>query len=112
MTYHITEEEYEAVLKTSSQIRFEHFVKKVADWEQVWSVRNDEGWLVPVAPEGFEYFPLWPHPSYAQRVSDDNFPGHTAIEITFDELLDDWIPRLEQDDVKIAVFPDTVWDFW
>ncbi|MBO6824549.1 MAG: DUF2750 domain-containing protein, partial [Pseudomonadales bacterium] len=63
MTYHITEEEYEAVLKTSSQIRFEHFVKKVADWEQVWSVRNDEGWLVPVAPEGFEYFPLWPHPS-------------------------------------------------
>jgi hypothetical protein len=104
--------QYDAVLALDSFKRYDHFISKVADWQQMWGVKNDEGWLVPLAPEDFEYFPLWPHPEYAQRVAEENFPGHQAVEISLGELLDYWLPLFEQDKVKVAVFPNNEWTFW
>ena len=108
----MNEKQFEAVLALDTFERYNHFVNKVADWEQLWSVKNDEGWLVPVAPEDFEYFPLWPHPEYAQKTTDINFPGHKAVEISTKELLEHWLPLFEQDKVKLAVFPNKEWSFW
>jgi len=110
--YKMNDKQYEAVLSLDSSKRFDHFISKVADWEQLWAVKSSEGWLVPVAPEEFEYFPIWPHAEYAQRVADENFPGHQATEISLEELLDHWIPLFEQDKVKVAVFPNKEWTFW
>lgn len=112
MPYRMNEKQFEAVLALDSSKRYEHFLGKVADWEQLWGVKNKSGWLVPVAPEGFEYFPLWPHPDYAQGVADKNFPGHVATEITLRNLLETWLPRLEDDKVKLAIFPNNEWTFW
>ncbi|MGF1779815.1 DUF2750 domain-containing protein [Vibrio nomapromontoriensis] len=112
MPYKMNEKQFEAVLELESFKRYDHFVSKVADWEQLWGVKNEDGWLVPVAPEEFEYFPLWPHPEYAQKVVDENFIGHQAVEISLDELLDHWLPLFEKDQVKVAVFPDWKWTFW
>ena len=112
MPYVMNEKQFESVQSLDSNDRFQHFVSKVADWEQLWTVKNDEGWLVPVAPEGFEYFPVWPHPEYAQKITDLNFPGHKAEEISLQEFLSHWLPLLQDDDVKVAVFPNREWTFW
>ncbi|MCL1478517.1 MAG: DUF2750 domain-containing protein [Marinobacter sp.] len=112
MPYMMNEKQFEAVLALDSSKRFEHFIGKVADWQQMWSVKSDEGWLVPLAPENFEYFPLWPHFEYAQKITDENFPGHKAVEISLEELLDHWLPLFERDNVKVAVFPNSEWVFW
>ena len=112
MPYQMNEKQFESVLALDSFKRYSHFIGKIADWQQMWGVKSEEGWLVPVAPEGFEYFPLWPHPEYAQKIADVNFPGHTAVEISLEHLLDHWLPLFEQDKVKVAVFPDKEWTFW
>ena len=112
MPYVMNEKQFESVQSLDSNARFQHFVSKVADWEQLWTVKSDEGWLVPVAPEGFEYFPVWPHPDYAQKITDLNFPGHKAEEISLQEFLSHWLPFLQDDDVKVAVFPNREWTFW
>ncbi|MDP5190639.1 DUF2750 domain-containing protein [Rheinheimera baltica] len=112
MPYKMNEKQYEAVLALDSFDRYDHFISKVADWQQLWGVKSEKGWLVPVAPEDFEYFPLWPHSEYAQKITDENFPGHTATEISLEELLDHWLPLFEQDNVKVAVFPNKEWTFW
>ena len=112
MPYVMNEKQFESVQSLDSNARFQHFVSKVADWEQLWAVKNDEGWLVPVAPEGFEYFPVWPHPEYAQKITDLNFPGHKAEEISLQEFLSHWLPLLQDDDVKVAVFPNREWTYW
>ena len=108
----MNEKQFKAVLALDSFDRYNHFISKVADWEQLWGVKSDEGWLVPVAPEKFKYFPLWPHPEYAQKIAEENFPGHSATEIGLKELLDHWLPLFEQDQVKVAVFPNKEWTFW
>ena len=112
MPYNMNEKQYEAVLALDSSDRYDHFISKVADWQQLWGVKSAEGWLVPIAPEDFEYFPLWPHYEYAQKITDENFPGHTAAEISLEELLDHRLPLFEQEKVKLAVFPNKEWTFW
>ena len=112
MPYKMNEPQFEAVTALSSADRSSHFVGKVADLEQLWAVKNNEGWLVPVTSEELEYFPVWPHPEYAQRIADDHFPGHKAVEISLNEFLSHWWPNCEKDKVKIAVFPNKDWVFW
>jgi len=53
-----------------------------------------------------------PHPEYAQKIVDEYFPGHHAVEITLDEFLTHWLPTFESDGVKVAVFPNKEWVFW
>ena len=112
MPYRMNEPQFKAVTNLDSFKRFDHFVSKVADWEQMWGVRSEEGWLVPEAPEGFEYFPVWPHPEYAQKICDLNFPNNTATEISLNDFLEIWIPRFIEDKLKVAVFPNIDWTFW
>jgi hypothetical protein len=112
MPYKMNDKQFEAVLALESVDRYEHFISKVVDWEQLWGVKSEEGWLVPVAPEGFEYFPLWPHPEFAQKITDQHFPGHTATEISLEALTDHWLPLFEEDNVKVAIFPNNDWTFW
>lgn len=112
MPYRMNAQQYDSVLALSGRDRASHFVGKVADWEQLWGVRNEEGWLVPETPEGLAYFPVWPHPEYAQSIADAHFPGHVATEIGLSDFLSEWLPILEKDGVKVAVFPNREWEFW
>ena len=47
-----------------------------------------------------------------QKVTDENFPGHQAVEIGLEELLNHWLPLFEEDKVKVAIFPNNEWTFW
>jgi len=112
MPYKMNPQQFEAVLELSSSDRCSHFIGKIADWEQLWGVKNSNGWLVPITPDDLEYFPVWPHPKYAQKIVDENFEGHEAVEISIQEFMDHWIPTFDKDNVKIAIFPDMNWEFW
>lgn len=112
MAYKLNEAQYKAVVGLGGAERCSHFIGKVADCELLWGVRNDDGWLVPITPDKLEYFPVWPHPEYAQKIADKHFPGHLATEIGLGEFIEDLLPRLEQDGTKVAVFPDEEWDLW
>lgn len=112
MPYKMNPQQFKSVLALSSADRSSHFVGKVADWEELWGVRDQEGWLVPITSEELEYFPVWPHPEYAQKIADEHFPGHTATRISINEFLSKWLPTFNTDNVKVAVFPNKEWVFW
>ncbi|MCW8880418.1 MAG: DUF2750 domain-containing protein [Kangiellaceae bacterium] len=112
MPYKLNPEQFESVLALSSADRYSHFVGKVADWQQLWGVKNGEGWLFPIIDGEFEYFPVWPHPEYAQKMSDLHFPGHSATEISLEQFLNEWLPDFEKDGVKVGVFPNKEWSIW
>ena len=95
-----------------SSSRSIHCIGRIGDWEELWGVRNDEGWLVPCTSDDLTYFPIWPHPRYAQVTSDECFPGHVPERISLDEFITDWLPRLQADGVKVGVFPDMEWTMW
>ena len=112
MPYRMNPQQFESVLALSGADRASHFIGKAADWEQLWGVRSKEGWLVPETPDGLEYFPVWPHPEYAQSITDIHFPGYAATEISLEEFLSKWLPTFERDGVKVGVFPNKEWVLW
>jgi hypothetical protein len=112
MTYKINPQQFEATLALSSSKRCSHFIDKITQYEQLWGVKNAEGWLVPITPENLEYFPVWPHPEYAQKSVDENFEGYEVQEISIEEFMEYWIPLFGEDSVKLAVFPNMQWEFW
>ncbi len=67
---------------------------------------------MPTAPNDVQYFPIWPHPEYAQLTADNRFPGNTPERITLSDFMNKWLPGLEKDGIKVGVFPNLEWTMW
>ena len=84
--------------------RYDYFVKRAASHGQVWSLRSQDGWVV--AEEGGEpYLPVWPHRRFAETNAVDDWAGSEPHAIDVDDFTLAWTQKLEDDGLKVAVFP-------
>ena len=106
-------EQYENVLALSAKERYSHFIGKVADWEQLWSLYNEkEGWLLRTTNENVEYFSVWPHPEYAKNIAKEYYPEYNEDEISLEDFMSNLLPKLDSDNVKVGVFPNPEGNTW
>ncbi len=105
MSYRINNKEIESLLTLSGTVRYEHFVKRVADWEEVWSLRDKKGWVLSENDEGVKSIPVWPHPEYAKLCAEESWKGNKPSSIELQEFMENWLPGMETDGVLVAVFP-------
>jgi|EndMetStandDraft_4_1072995.scaffolds.fasta_scaffold263919_1 hypothetical protein len=99
----INPKQMEAVLALPGAQRFEHFIKVVADWQEVWGLYQD-GWALAAADDGRTVFPLWPAKEYAQLCAESEWQGHAPRSISLDEFTDVLLPKLKADGVLAGVF--------
>jgi len=85
--------------------RYEHFIRKVAGWGESWTLRGRGGFVSAWDQDGGTLLPIWPHESYAQRCAVRDWADARAEKIPLSELLDTWVPRMEREHMKFAVFP-------
>jgi hypothetical protein len=104
MTWDLQPEEREAVLKLPAPERYAYFVKRSGDWEEVWSLRDDRGW-VTADRDGQALMPVWPHPEYAGASAVDSWEGARPELIDLTEWLTVWLPELAKHGQQVAVFP-------
>ncbi len=109
MPYRLEANEANQLLALSSPERYKHFLEKVADWEQLWGARDKQGWLVQATSDGQHYVSLWPHPEFAKDATKRFFPGNYEEEIDFEFLLEQWLPMLKEQNIKVAIFPNREW---
>jgi hypothetical protein len=106
LTWELNDSEFEALTDSPGPKRYEYFIKRSADMEQVWGLTNDEGWASGKDDDsGSETFAVWPHKRYAEACAKDEWEGRTPEAIDMKEWLDGWLPDLEKDGRKVAVFP-------
>jgi hypothetical protein len=104
-TYALSEQEFDAVSRLSGRERFAHLLKRVADWETVWGLRDEAGWVASADSEGNSSFPVWPHPRYAAACADREWAGNAPAAIDVHEFVAEWLPAMASDNVSLAVFP-------
>jgi hypothetical protein len=104
-TYTLPLPEFDAVLHLGADERFAHFLKRVADWETVWGLRDDAGWVAAADSHGNSSFPVWPHPRYALACADNEWAGNAPAAIDVHEFVEEWLPAMASDAVSLAVFP-------
>jgi hypothetical protein len=108
MSYYLSQKEMEAVSCLNAEARLNHFVKRVADWEEVWSLRNSEGWVLSQASPSQEAAPFWPHFSYAKACAKNEWAGCEPQSIKLQAFMEKWLPGLAKDKKMVAIFPTPI----
>lgn len=105
MTWSLGPEELTAVLKLPAPERYGYFLKRCADWEEVWSLRDDRGWVTAEDDQGGMLMPTWPHPDYARACATDAWEAAEPAPIGLEEWLEKWLPDLEARGHMVSLFP-------
>lgn len=98
------DKEFTALLRLPAAERYSLFIRRVADWEEVWSLRTDQGWSLMANDQGVELIPVWPHQRFADACADPQKKELSAA-ISLNDWLKKWLPGMEKDGRQIAVFP-------
>lgn len=104
MTWNVNGKEFNNVTQLSPQKRYEYFIKKVADWREVWSLWSD-GWALMGDKDQGEMVPVWPHAIFAEASAVGEWLGFTPKKIDLEDWLTKWTPGMEKDHRMVAVFP-------
>jgi len=104
-TYKLTDKEMHNVLKLDGGRRFEHLVKRVADWQLVWGLHSDTGWVLACDDNGRRSFPIWPHPAYAEACAAGEWANNAPTPIDVHVFTEEWLSNMAKDGVILAVFP-------
>ena len=96
--------EIESVLGLATSDRYMHFVRKVADQQELWSLWSD-GWMLASDDAGRELIPVWPHQKYAAVCATGRWEGSAPKAIELKTWLERWIDGAKRDGRLFAVFP-------
>ncbi len=95
--------EFEAVSKLVGSKRYEYFIKKVADNEELWGLYND-GWAMVADEYGNQMLPFWPRKEFAEACCFEQWNGYNAEPIDLYEFIDGWLVDMEKDGLSAAIF--------
>lgn len=98
----LNEQHKRAVLALPGPERYKHFVKQIADREEVWGLWLD-GWALAETDDGSKVLPFWPAEDYAVLCAAGDWAGYVPERILLAEFLD-LLARLESDGVLPGVF--------
>ena len=73
--------------------------------EELWGLRDEEGWATVGDEGGAVFLPLWPHAELAALCATDSWEAYRPEPIRLVELLAAWLPSLAEEGWGIAVFP-------
>ncbi len=105
MTYKLNDKQFESICNLSDDKRYEYFMRKVADWEEIWSLHSADGWVELSTVDGEVCLPVWPHPDFAHAWATGEWSDCQPKMIKLDVWLERWTVGLEEDDTVIAIFP-------
>ncbi len=104
MTWDLTQQEFESVVELAAPHRYAYFVKRCADWQEVWALSDNRGWVVAADDGGRKMLPVWPHAKFASACAVDEWATAKAHMIALGDWLEDWLPYLQQSEHLVAVF--------
>lgn len=94
-----------SLLNQSSEKRFEHFVKRVADIKVVWLLHDSQGICLFGDSEEKEYIPVWPSEEAAKANAIEDWEKYQATSIKLDTWMNEALMDLQNQDISVAVFP-------
>ena len=102
----IHDKEFTALIGLPAPERYALFVRRVADWQQVWSLQAPKGWVLMADEKGTEVVPVWPHERFADACRDVN-KQECATAISLDDWLKKWLPGMSKTSVWLlySLFP-------
>ncbi|RDL43980.1 DUF2750 domain-containing protein [Marinomonas piezotolerans] len=93
------------LLAATDDVRLEFFVKSVKEHQSVWSLSNEEGFVMVETDDG-DCVMVWPDADFAAQWAVEEWDDCEPVEISFETFTTLWLPSLEKDNITLAVFPN------
>ncbi|GAA3941037.1 DUF2750 domain-containing protein [Chitinophaga oryziterrae] len=104
--YKISQREIDSVLSESPEKRFEYTIKRIADWETLWTIVGEAEALGMLTDEVQNViFPIWPFKEFAQLYCTGNFANYTPMVIELSDFLEEYLPDYENKNFKLSLLP-------
>ncbi|WP_353151448.1 DUF2750 domain-containing protein [Chryseobacterium sp.] len=97
--------EIENILKLEPFKRYEYFIKKAADFEQLWTIVDEEGDYAISEIDEFSLISFWPNEEFVALDLEQGWEGCRSLRITLDDLRDDIFDIITSENYLINVFP-------
>jgi hypothetical protein len=105
----LTKQDFKKYLYSDAETRYDFFVKRVKQELQFWVVRNaDTKDIIFTEDEETQTItiPVWPQPDFAMEFTKDNHIANCeAKELSLVKWMANWVPKLDEVSIEIAVFP-------
>lgn len=104
----MTEADIQKLFKKPGEKRYEYFIKKVAESEEVFGLADEEGWaLLGDDDDDTNILPLFPSTEFAEAFRVEvGFEENEVQVLDVNELLE-WLDDMIEDKMLVAVFPNT-----
>lgn len=89
------------VINLTASERYKYFIRKISDFEEVWGLKDEEGWALMGNDEQV-LFPIWCEMEFADLCKWDKYQ---ATAIPLNDFMEKLLPKLEEDNILLAVFP-------
>lgn len=99
----MNDKELETVMGLNASKRYEYFIKKVVDAEEIWGLFS-KGWVEAEDNHGNRVLPFWPKWEFANVSIIDEWNNCIPKSITLDEFINKWIPGMQKDGMKPCIF--------
>ena len=93
------------ILNLSPQDKYGYFIRKVADFEEVWLIQENGHYVTLGDKEEQIIIPIWPEKEFAELMLTDDWKSYTVESMNVHDFVE-WLDTLEEDGYKIAGFPD------
>ncbi len=98
----INDKEIQSVIALDGNKRYEYFIKRIVDNEHLYGLYND-GWAMS-SDGDTKIFPVWSAKEYAEMCANDEWNGFKAKKFSLNDFIEELIPNLKQDGMKVGVF--------
>ena len=91
------------LIQLSVEDRYAYFIRKVAEFDEVWGLYGDTGWAALGSGEKV-IVPFWPEEEFANLCATDQWQGYLAKAISLDDFRNKWLPGLKRDGRLVNIF--------
>ena len=102
----LRQEDIVKLFKKPGEKRYDYFIKKVAENEEVYGLADDEGWALLGDDSDADILPLFPAAELAEAFRQAaGFDEYAVEAVDVNEMML-WLDEMEKDDLLVAVFPN------
>ncbi|WP_345807893.1 DUF2750 domain-containing protein [Bacillus pumilus] len=96
--------ELETTIQLLAKKRYDYFIKKIVDFEEVWSLRNENGWVMSEDEHRVPQLHFWPTKEHAAYCAVEPWGKSKPEMIDLDDFIEEWLLGMIADGINPSIF--------
>ncbi len=93
------------IFSLNSKERYGYLMRKVADFETIYLITDNEDRSVMIGSNDLRVIPVWPEKEFAQLFLTDDWKEYKVVAYDIHDFME-WLIDLEKENVGLAGFPN------